>query len=556
MRALAREASLVGLGSALLAVVMTWPTMRHPASTVSNDLFDPLAESWIASWGGHALASQPGELFQSNTFWPLPNSYAFNDTLLGYAPFALFGGGPSGALVRYNVLFVLAHALAFAGAYALARQLGCRPVGAAVAGAAFAYAPWRLAHAGHLNIISSGAIPLALAMIARGHGYGRAGYRPDRVRPGWVVAGALVAAWQVSLGFSLALAFGYLLLLIAIVAVVGWFVAGRPQLPRRMLAADLAGAAFLAGVTGLMARPYLQVIADHPEARRGTAEVKFFSPPWAGFLVAPEQSRLWGHLAAGPRAHLPWAGEMALLPGFTVLVLAALGLLCGAAPVRRRLLLAAAVLGSVLLSLGTTLAGGRYTILPMQEHLPGWDSTRTTGRLVLYTTLGLGLLAGYAVTRLQEALPRTRVTVAALALVPALVLVEGLGVVAHPAVPTAPPAVTEAAGPLLVLPSDGYHDALVMLWSTKSWADVVNGTASVPPRQLDQLRERVRNFPDPASVQYLRGLGVRTVVLLPGYAAGSPWQGAENRPIDGLPLTRERVGGGDWVFRLERLGGG
>lgn len=533
---------------------MTWPTMRHPTSTVPNDLYDPLAETWIASWGGHALATDPTNLFQSNTFWPLPNSYAFNDTLLGYAPLALMGGGVGGAVLRYNVLFVLVHALAFAGAYALARQLGCRPIGALVAAAAFAYAPWRLAQAGHLNILSSGAIPLALAMLIRGHGYGRDGYQTGRVRPGWVIAGAVVAAWQVSLGFSLALAFGYLLLLLAVVAIVGWFTTGRPRLPRRLLVADLGGGLLLLTVVALFAQPYLQVIADQPQARRGAAEVAFFSPPWVGYFVAPEQSRLWGSLAAGPRADLRWPGEMALLPGFVLLALAAGGLLWGAAPVRRRLLLAIAVLGTVLLGVGTTLAGGRYTILPMQEYLPGWESTRTTGRLVLYTTLGLGLLAGYAVTRLQEALPRAGVPAAALLILPALVLVEGLGVIAHPTVPPAPPAVTQAAGPLLVLPSDGYHDAAVMLWSTESWPDVVNGTASVQPRQLDELRERVRNFPDAASVTYLQGLGVRSVVLLPGYASGTPWQGAENRPIDGLPLTRQRVTGNDWVFHLPPRG--
>lgn len=542
------EIPLVGLGSTLLAMIMTWPTMRHPRSTVPNDLWDPLAETWIASWGGHALTTQPTDLFQSNTYFPLPNSYAFNDTMLGYAPFAFITGGVEGTLLRYNVLFVLAHALAFAGAYALARQLGCTPIGALVTGAAFAYAPWRLTHAGHLNVLSSGAIPLALAMLARGHGYGRDGYKPDLVRPGWVIGGGCVAAWQVTMGFSLALAFCYLLLVIAVIAAIGWLIAGRPPAPRQLLLADLGAGAILAGVAAFMARPYLQVIAAHPEARRGEAQVGFFSPPWTGFFIAPEQSLLWGDLAKGPRDGLRWTGEMVLLPGFLLIVLAVVGLLWGAAPVRRRLMLTAAVLISALFALGTTLAGGNFTILPMQEHLPGWESTRTTGRLVLYTTLALGVLAGYAVTRMQEKLPRGKVAV--LLVVPALVLVEGVGVIGHPTVPPAPPAVTQAEGPVFVLPSDGYHDSWTMLWSTESWQDFANGNASVQPRQMEEVRQRTAAFPDAASVEYLRDLGVRTVVLLPGYAFGTPWQGAETRPIDGLALTRERVVGNDWLFHL------
>ncbi len=552
MRSVRREALLAGLGSVALAVLMTWPTLRHPASTVPNDTYDPLAEVWMASWGGHALSTAPLRVFDGNTFWPLADSYAFNDTLLGYAPLASLGGGMTGALVRYNLLFVLAHALAFAGAYALARQLGCRPAGALVAGAAFAYAPWRLAHDGQLNVLSSGGIPLALAMLARGHGYGRVGWRPDRARPAWVVAGWLVAAWQVSLGFSLGLSLAYVLLLAAVVAAAGWLAAGRPPLPRRLLAADLAGGGAFTAVAGLLALPYLRVIAAHPEARRGAADVALFSPPLAGYFVAPEQSRIWGAAHAVARARLRWPGEMALLPGVLVLTLALVGLFVGSAPVRRRIGLGAVVLCSVVLGLGTSLAGGRYTILPMQEHLPGWESVRTTGRLILYTTLALGLLAGYAVTALQDRLPRRRPWVLVTLAFPLLVILEGLGHVAHPAVPPFPAALRSAAAPVLVLPSDGFHDAAVMTWSTQSWPRVVNGSSSIEPRQITALRRQVAGFPDTASVAYLRRLGVRTVVLLPGYAFGSPWEGAQRRPVDGLPLVRQQVSGGDWVYHLNR----
>ncbi len=546
-----REAALVGAGSTALAVLMTWPALVHPASTVPGDLADPVVEAWIASWGGHALISQPTRLFQSNTFWPLPDSYAFNDTLLGYAPLTMFGGGQKGALISYHVLFVLAYTMAFAGAYFLARQLGARPIGSLVAAAAFSYAPWRLAHAGHLNILSSGGIPLALAMLARGHGYGRRGYEPERVRPGWALAGWLVAAWQISLGFALGVAFGYLLFLIGLVALGGWLVAGRPRLPRRLIGADLAGGLALALVTGLLALPYLRVIADHPEAKRGPADLALFSPPPSGYFIAPDTSTLWGSAQAGARAQLSWPPEMALLPGFLLLALALAGLLAGAAPLRRRLWLAAVVGATAILGLGTTLAGGRYTMLPIQAHLPGWSSVRTSGRLILYTTLALALLAAYAVTRLQEALPRHRMFAVSLLVLPALVLAEGVGHVPHPLVPKAPPAVLAATSPTLVLPTDYARDNIVMFWSTEKWPLIINGSTSVQPRQQEVIREKVKGFPDQASLDYLRHLGVRSVVLLPGYAFYSPWRGAEQRPIAGLRVERRQVTGGDWIFTID-----
>lgn len=550
MRSARREVLLVALGSVGLALLMTWPAMRHPGTTVPHDLSDPVVEAWMASWGGHALLAQPLHLFQANTFWPLPDSYAFNDTLLGLAPLTMFGGGIRGSLISYNVLFVLAYAMAFAGAYLLARQLGAHPVGALVAGSAYAYAPWRLAHAGHLNVLSSGAIPLALAMLARGHGYGRQGYDHNRVRPAWAVAGWAVAAWQVSLGFALGLAFAYVLLLVCAGALVGWLLARRPRVPGRLIAADLAGGLAFTAVTGLLSLPYLSVLAAHPEARRGPAELALFSPPLSGYFIAPAASRLWGSAQAGARAHLTWPPEMALLPGFLLLALAAAGLVLGAAPLRRRLWLAAAVVGSVLLGLGTTLAGGRYTMLPIQAHLPGWESVRTSGRLALYTTLALGLLAAYAVTRLAQRLPAR--AGAALLLLPVGVLIEGVGAVPHPDVPREPPALHGVAAPVLVLPSDAYHDNIVMLWSTDGWPLIANGSTSVQPRAQEEMRRRVAGFPDAASVAYLRGRGFRTVVLLPGYAFGTPWQGAEAKPVAGLPLTRQLVTGNDWVYRLDR----
>jgi hypothetical protein len=165
---LIHEYALAIYGSLLLAVALTWPTLRYPLHTVPEDLGDPARQAWQISWIGHILLTHPQQLWQSNTFFPEPNSLAFGDSLLGYAPVGMLGDGPLAATLRYNILFVLAHALLAVGGYALVRQLGAGRTGAAVAAVAIAYAPWRLAQEGHLDIISAGGIPLALAMLAAG----------------------------------------------------------------------------------------------------------------------------------------------------------------------------------------------------------------------------------------------------------------------------------------------------------------------------------------------------------------------------------------------------
>ena len=57
-----------------------------------------------------------------------------------------------------------------------------------------------------------------------------------------------------------------------------------------------------------------------------------------------------------------------------------------------------------------------------------------------------------------------------------------------------------------------------------------------------EIAYAARDFPDRASVAYLRRLGVRTVVLHPALAAGTSWQAAAAKPVAGLGLSRERRG--------------
>ena len=524
-----------------LAVAMTWPAALHPASTVPEDLADPLLQVWMTAWGGHALRTQPLHVFDANAFWPLKDSLAFSDSLLGYSPLGLVGSGPSAALVRYNLIYILTFALALTGAYALARQLGTSPLAAAVAGAAFAYAPWRIAHAGHLHVLSAGGIPLALALLARGHGYARAGPRPWRGQrnAAYAAAGWTVAAWQLTIGFGLGLAFGYLIGLGVIIAAVGWWRAGRPALGRRLAVADAVGLAGFVLVGAVMARPYLAVVHDHPEARRDAATVAMFSPPLRGFVTTPAQDALWGAAQRDIRARLSFPPEMTLAPGAAVTVLALVGTLAGRWTRRRRLVLAGVVVVGVALGMGTRFpGGGRFTYLVLLHHAPGWAGLRTPGRLIVFVTLALCLLAAAGVDVLAR---RSTRLVPASAL--AVVLAEGVSHIPHPRVEPPPAALRDVTGPVFVLPSDPYNDDAAMFWSTAGFPALLNGSSGFTPASLDELRRQTAGFPDPASVELLRRRGVRTVVVLRNRIRGTAWQAAADKPVVGLPLTRSERSG-------------
>ena len=79
-----------------------------------------------------------------------------------------------------------------------------------------------------------------------------------------------------------------------------------------------------------------------------------------------------------------------------------------------------------------------------------------------------------------------------------------------------------------------------VLWSTDGFPRIVNGRASFQPTFTTRVAIEVADFPDRQSVSFLRGLGVRTVVFHPNLAARTVWQGADRKPVSGLPLTRER----------------
>jgi hypothetical protein len=558
--ALARgEILWVILAGVLLAVLTSWPLVLHLPSRIAPDLGDPVRTAWQIAYVGHAMLHSPLHLFDSNAFYPHPLSLAFSDSLLGYGPAGFFGSGTVAALVRYNLLFLFAWSLCFVGAYLLARELGLRKLGAAAAAAAFAYAPYRVTEAGHLHVISSGGIALALFLLLRG-------YR--RSSRGLLIAGWLVSAWQISLGFTLGLQFAYMLAVLAVLAALYWLRAGRPALPRKLVLITCLGILVVGAVTVYEARPYLKISHDYPSAKRTLREVKTYSAGPAAWVSASSENRVWGSLTAGARAHVHSKNEQVLFPGGFILLLALLGL---AAPFYTRRLRAGLAVGVVVcavLAVGLGLTGYGYPYRLLFNYAPGWDGVRVPGRVFTLATLFLALLAGAGAQLLAGRLggfaarhagsAGKRLSLATLTAVVGVVIVigivgEGAGHLAHPVVPQPKPAEIGLPGPLLDLPTDGPADRIWQYYSTDGFYKIPIGNSTFDIPAVDDLRGGVNRFPDKASVEKLRYYGIRTVVLhltmpkLPGIVSDAHPEppdtaAAAAKPIAGLGITRKRVG--------------
>jgi hypothetical protein len=553
-RARAREGAFAVFTGFVLAALFNLPVVLHPKSTVAGEPGDPLLQAWQLAWQHHFLTAG-GDLWTGNTLFPATGSYAFSDSLLGYLPLSFFGDGPYAALLRYNAAYLIAGALAYAGAYVLVRQLGGHWTAAALAGLAFAWAPWRLSHASHLNILSTGGIALALFALARGHGFSlRHGRRPGPGRPWWAFAGWLVAAWQVTLGFAIGLPFAYLLGVLAVVLVV---TAVRHRFGARLAIADGAGIAVFLVVTYLMTIPYRRVV-DQYGFTRSWREVQQFSPPPQGLVAAPTETWFWQrgpfNLKSGVFADPGWlsatgASEKLLFPGLALLLVAVAGLFVSAWPVRVRVGLGIGTVVVTAFALGSQFFGGYFTYYLLWNFLPGWDALRTPGRLMLWVILLLALLAAGAMTRWAELVrerpdaPYLRALIGVSLL---LALLEGVPAEPHSSPAGIPPDLARtfegSPPPTLILPVrqglGEFSEYVYQLWSTDGFPSLVNGHNGLLPPQYGEIVKATRTFPDARSVAVLRKYGVRQVVLLKAAAAGGPYAQVLTRPIDGLPLMR------------------
>ena len=536
-----REIAVSVLLGVALALLMHWPLPLHIGANVPKDLGDPLPQAWQIAWGGHALQHQPFDYWQSNMYWPLENSLAFSDALVGYAPLGMIGEGFEAAIARYGLIFLFAYALAFVGAYLLGRELGVGRAGAAVAGVAFAYAPWRLEQDGHLHVISSGGIPLALFLLVRG--YRRGDWR-------LALAGWLVAAWQLALGFTLGLMLAYLLAVLSVIVFLRW---RRERPSRSLVAASGAGALVFLCVGLVLAMPYQQVKEDHPESERTAETVAAFSGGPEMFLAAPEQSTLWGPITEPVRDGLDFVPEQTLFPGLLVLVLAGLGLSRASPfPKQLRIGLGAGVVALAVLSLGfqTPSGGVPYPYRALYELAPGWDAVRTPGRLNTLTSLGLALLAAAGAARLLTATAshfgRGARQKCLAVLLPVVVLAEGMGFPnPHPTVAKPPAGLAEATPPRLHLPMYEYESRRFLVWSADGFPEIVNGRGSFKPASFDALERRMARFPARDVVDELKNLGVKTVVLHPDLVARTAWADWQRWDLEGTET------GGVILYRLQ-----
>ena len=137
--------------AAIAVVFIVYPVGHRLGSVLLGTVWfphDAILNAGILEWGYRSLWSTDRHVFQWIAGFPLENSLALTENLIGwqwlYTPLRAAGVGTVGT---YNVLLVASFLISGLTAMALARHLGADRYGAWVAGLIFAFTPFHLVNA-------------------------------------------------------------------------------------------------------------------------------------------------------------------------------------------------------------------------------------------------------------------------------------------------------------------------------------------------------------------------------------------------------------------------
>jgi hypothetical protein len=520
---------LVLLGFSLLTLLMIYPLSLHLAEAL-QDTSDSLLNLWITNWQAHQLLTSPLHLFDTNIFYPYPNTLAYSEILfpnvLLSVPIFAF---TDNSVLTYNLMFLLSFILSAFGLYLLAYRLSGSRYAALIAGLVFAFSPYRAGHLSQLQLLTMQWMPLALLYLDRYLGKRKA--KDGLLFCAFFVAQCLSSFYY---AFYIGLTVGLYLLYYF---VLRW---------RKISLSLILRLAFLGGLIALLvipfARPYFQVNRDLG-VERTLSDLAAFSPNlrtlWKGYL-------------------LPSLAAIVLaLPGFFLPERKSPGSLSRRGNAVFYLVLA---LFGLAMALGPTLQvskGLEWPAFPMPyrlffDHFPGFKAMRAPGRFFSLTTLGLGVLAALGIAGLERALASlVRSSPSAIRYSPSAIRVGFFLLVLYPLLlrswahvevvfvergdrlppvyrwlaqqpPTvvvelplafrlADPPVVGPVEPGQVWPT--YNLFRYQYFSTYHWQESIDGYSGFVPPQHGEIDWEMAHFPSERAISLLQGLDVEYVIL-------------------------------------------
>jgi MFS family permease len=388
------QLGIVGVSFLLLSVVWTWPLATRLTTRIPHDPGDPILNTWILWWNAQAIPFTD-KWWNAPAFFPMRDALALSEHLAGLAPIStpllLAGVSPLGV---YNIVLILTFALSGFFAYLLVFRLTGSRLAAVCGGLAYGFSPYRAGQLGHLQVLASFWMPLALLAL---HEYVGGGRRR------WLIVFAV--AWLLQ-----ALSNGYYLLFFPVLIALWllWFVRWRtsPGIGLR-----------LAVAWAVASLPLIPVLLKYRAVHgalglsRSLDENRSFSADLASFVHAGPLVRFWPFMEAR-------SSEDHLFPGVTAVALLTIGGIAAIVGSRggvrqafaarspflfymaAKVVMLALAFGPAPDGAGVAALGYPYTLL---ATLPGFSSLRVPARFAMLGTLCLAVGIGLVVGRLAPA---------------------------------------------------------------------------------------------------------------------------------------------------------
>ena len=377
----------------LLAVVFTWPLARDPFGQLGalHGPGDPYLNLWILGWDLDTLSRAPadaitGRIFDAPIFHPARQTLAYSDHFVVVAALAwpLYAITHS-PVFTYNAILVLSLLASALAMHLFAREVTGSRWGALVAGTAWGFWPYHVAHLGHLQLQATYAMPLVALALHR-----------LVARPSWRAAVALGAAGAfqaaTSLYYGIIGAVGAAVSLVALVIATG----GRRTftVTIRIAVAALVGALLVAPFVW----PYLQVQRRDGFTRNLFEAARHAATP-GSYLSAPAANVVYGRTGW---LRTDRGAEHELFPGVVVTVLAIYGLVVarrrGSGPLAAAA--GATLIAGFVLSLGPD--GVRALYATLHAWVFGFQAIRAPARFAVLVAFALVTLAAIATRELKS----------------------------------------------------------------------------------------------------------------------------------------------------------
>ena len=470
---------------------------------------------WTLWWITTALHSNPMQLFDAPIFYPYPTTLAFSDhmVLLGVLVAPLVWAGVSLAAVL-NLLIMASFVLTAWAMWELLRFERVAPWPALLVAIAMTFAPFRMAHLYHLQMLQTMLLPLALWLL-----------QLTLAHPRWFNR-YLIGLLGVML-YAVSVSIYHLYMMVCVLVVLGLLLVWQCWRDTRHLVRwEVMRIGVVFGIVAVavvgLGLPY-RAVQQMTAVSRTTNEMMNWSASLHSFIAVTPDFWLWDWLFGDL---LRDRAELILGPGLLLMAIGGWGFMRQTVPAQRFWVIVAAL--GFMLAMGTQwriVDGGTPVFFPVYALLarivPGFDALRVPARWGWLVTLALAALAGHVMT--SQPVFQRRWLMVVLSIVVVFELPSpNLALQPAPPTTTAPAvyqwlATQPARRAMLELPMNVSGDSAQMgrrqLWQSIHGQRLLTGYSGVIPASITLIARDAQHLPRPDVLARLRAAGLDTIVI-------------------------------------------